>query len=52
MSKEWIENYIKILKEWDGKENYYEGVYFQEEIERYNWHFNFCLEFYKRKIKT
>jgi hypothetical protein len=34
MSKECIENYIKILKDLEGKESYYERVYFQEEIER------------------
>jgi len=35
MGKETNENYIKGIEELDGKEDNYEGAYFQEEIKRY-----------------
>jgi hypothetical protein len=52
MSKECIENYIKILKDLEGKESYYERVYFQEEIERLVLvSQTFILEFLQKNIR-
>jgi hypothetical protein len=53
MSKECIENYIKILKDLEGKESYYERVYFQEEIERLVLvRQTFILEFLQKNKRT